>query len=233
MTTFSQLVDDMTKELLRPDLRNTIVAFTNQTIRECHLKQPDGVAILFESNRQEVEWTVPSLPAVWPIPFVTRFQRMQTAFYKERNCLAKKKDPNKALRNGVNSYDPFWYRTGGFFAFNGINAGETVQIGYYEYPARLKYYPDDSSRPCNFNFETELYTYNTASNVNDTTRATARDLCTNWLLLRWGESVIKAGVRLKVFARLGDDTRAKLMYGPFENLRKGMIASESTEEDML
>lgn len=232
MSTFSEIVDELKVELVRPDFTAAIVDYLNLTIRESHQKKinADVAPVLYESNRVEDEATVTSLPAVWEIPNVARFQMFETAYYPISGRYALKRHVTRTFEQGNNPLDPFWYRAGGYITFNGVNVGETVKLTYFQYPARLKYYEvtTPQSRPAVYNFETDTYTYATAYDVNDATRENARNLVTNWLLLNHVE-IMKQGVRAKVWARLGETDRAKMGFSLYESLRLGLIGSEINE----
>lgn len=253
MTTFSQLVDEIAAEMVRPDMRTRgdIQEYTNQVIRELHTKRQtngNSMAILFESNRLEDEVEIAELPAIWEIPAVARFQRFETAYYVERGCYARKKHPDRNLLSGIGNSDPYWYRSGSGIVFNGINEGETIKLSWFEFPRRLAYYMQQSDptpipnpapsmalaapRPATWDYETEAFAYATAYDVNATTRENARNLTTNWVLQRWS-TVVKEGVRAKIFKRQGEESRAKMTFSLYESLREGMHSSEAFEEGVM
>jgi len=230
MTTFSQLVDDMVLEHLRPDLRVTIASYANQTIRELHSRKGNSEPILFGANRLEVEFMFPSAPAVWPIPSGPRFQRMETAFSAVRGQYYTERALSRIYKD---NQSPFcWYRSGSSFVFSNAEASEVMKISYFEFPRFLTYYTA-ALRPAVWNPETEEYTYLAAYDIDDSTRENARDLTTNWILERWGEAVVKQGVRAKIFSRLGDGDRARMSYSAFESFREQMNASEEWQQNAL
>lgn len=229
MSTFSQLIDELTLEHKRPDLRSVIEAYLNLTTREVHFQPLTGASILYESNRLEDEWTVPSLPATWPIPNAPRFQRFETAYYKNRGCYAHKKHPTRALEHGIDALDPYWYRSGQYLIFNGISVGDAVKQSWFEFPQRLIYY-SEAVRPATYNIQSDAFTYLPSYDVDAATRLAAEILVTNWLILRWAE-VLKQGVRAKIFARLGEESRAKMAFSAFESLRRGLNTTEANEDN--
>src|SRR5882757_6030616 len=162
MSTFSQIIDELVVEHLRPDLRVTITEYLNQTIREVHNKPvsssqaPDPV--LYESNRVEEIFTVPDTPPSWSIPDVTRFQRFETAWYTSQGVYSQKRHPSRAFQHGVNPCDPYWYRAGSYIVMNGAAQGEEVKLSYFQFPRRLTYYAV-ALRPATFDIETGTYTY--------------------------------------------------------------------------
>lgn len=237
MTTFSQLVDEMTIELIRPDLLDTITSYVNQTIRELHARRADSSPILFASNRIEAEWTVAASPAVWPVPSVTRFQTMEAAYCEALDAVFKPRNPGRINEEQFAPSNRFYrYRTGPAFAF-GDRArlsliGHTIKLSYFEFPRLLKYY-EPAARPAIWDMETESFAYADAYDSTAELRATAELLTTNWILLRWGESVVKQGVRAKVFARLGEQERSKTSYSAFEAMREAMNGNEGWITDSL
>lgn len=232
MSTFSEVVDELTVELVRPDFKVAIADYLNLTIRESHQKKVNNevVPVLFESNRVEDAVTVVSLPAIWDIPNVARFQYFETAFFPATGYYAHKRSVTRIKEDGPNSLEPYWYRAGSYIAFNGIGVGEDINLTYFQYPARLKYYPVaiPQTRPAVYDFEADTYIYATAFDVSPTTRENARNLVTNWLLLNHVE-IMKQGVRAKVWARLGETDRAKMGFSLYESLRLGLIGSEINE----
>lgn len=232
MSTFSEIVDELATELVRPDFKVAITDYLNLTIRETHQKKSnsDVVPVLFESNRVEDTVIVASLPAIWDIPNVARFQYFETAFFPATGYYAHKRAITRIREDGPNSQEPYWYRAGSYIVFNGVRVGEDVNLTYFQYPARLKYYAatNPQTRPAVYNFETDTYTYASAFDVNATTRENARNLVTNWLLLNHVE-IMKQGVRAKVWARLGETDRAKMGFSLYESLRLGLIGSEINE----
>lgn len=230
MSTFSQTVDEFLVEMVRPDLLVFMCDALNQVIREQHIHPDSGMPIFYMDNRVEVEWTVPDpLPAVWSIPSVPRFQFFESAYYPSQGRYAKPGvDLKRVFENGVDAYAPYWYRSGPAIVFNGLAVAEVAQFSYFEYPRRLLYYATATPqlRPAIYNIETGAYTYATSYDVNATTRENARNLVTNWLLLRWPE-LLKQGMRAKYFARIGEDGRSKIAYSTYQAMRMGLVTSES------
>lgn len=225
MTTFSQTIDELVREHVRPDLRPTIVAYLNQTIRELHSDSNSGAPLLFDANRKEAEWTVPSDPASWPVPSVARFQQFETAYYVGPGVYALKRHPSRAFERGIDNEEPYWYRAGAYVIFSGIKKDQKIKMTYFEFPPVLVYY-ESAQRPAVYDVETDGYTYLPSYDIDETTRENARNLTDNWLLNRWPE-VVKQGCRAKIFSRLGEETRAKMSYSLYESQRQGLKASES------
>lgn len=237
MSTFSQIVDEMVAEHIRPDLRASIVAYTNQTIRELHGRRNDGSPILFTGNRVEELWAVDATPALWPIPSVARFQRLETAFMVERGQYAFERSLSRVYEESQNADTRYyWYRSGAFVAFGdrmgSLSTDDSIKLSYFMFPPLLKYYAE-GSRPATFDVETEEFTYHADYDVSDETRAEAEAKSTNWILLRWGEAVVKQGIRSKIYSRMGEIERGRLAYSHFESMREQMLTSETWQQNPL
>lgn len=230
MTTFSQLIDEMVAEHLRPDLRIAITSYANQTIRELHSRKGNSEPILFGENRNEVEFTFPSAPAIWPIPSTTRFQRLETAYSPVRGVYYVERSLSRVYKENEN---PFcWYRSGPNFVFSMAEASEVMKISYFMFPRFLTYYAT-ADRPATWDAESETFSYHADYTATAELQAEAESLTTNWILLRWGEAVVKQGIRAKVFSRLGDGDRARMSYSAFESMREQMNASEEWQQNAL
>lgn len=231
MTTFSQLVDEIVVELLRPDLRTTAASYLNQTIREVHMHEQTQLPIYFESNRLEDEGTVATLPALWDIPSVPRFQALETLYYPDFGEYARKRHPSKIRLQKSLDFPYYWYRTGSAIALGGLEVGHDYEISWFEYPRTLTYYAA-ASRPMTYATDSDTPTYNTvgAIDYNSTPelQAEAERLTTNWLIQRWAET-LKQGVRNKIWVRLGEETRLRASYSIYSGLRAQLINAESME----
>lgn len=229
MTTFSQLIDDVVLEHLRPDLLVTITSYANQTIRELHSKPRDSAPLLFHSNRVELEYTTVAEPAVWEIPNVTRFQRLETAYLPVIGEYVRERSLSK-----LNDYDNYvkyaWYRSGPTIAFTNLVTGTEVQLAYFEFPRNLPYIAP-ASRTVTWSELTESFSF--TGTPTDEQKETILALNTNWIIERWGEAVVKQGIRSKVFARLGDADRSRMAYSQYESMREQMQASELWQQNAL
>lgn len=220
MTTFSQVVDDLAiHELKRPDLLASISSWLNQTIRDVHSKsQPARSAVLFGENRVEEEFAPSTLPAVWPIPVIQRFQQLEAVYAPQRGVYLEQKNPAVALRASQNPFDRYyWYRSGSNIVFNGVAAEEPLRLTYFQFPPMLLYYKL-SERPAVYDLESDEY------NVSDSfggTPAEALALTTHWLLQRHSEA-LKVGVRHKVYIRMNSLEQAKLVWSDFESTREAI-----------
>jgi hypothetical protein len=228
MTTHSQLVDDMVRETKRPDLLADISDYLNQTIRELHFTPDRGNAITYRDNLREIQLTANAEEGYsWTIPNPHLFQQMVAVRYDSlfsRDAMytyADERVPGRAMNNSLEYY----YRAGNLVFFSGYGGlNSVISLAYYEYPRRLKYYPA-GSRPVEWGDELMSWTYDPAFDTDDEMRLDARNLCSNWVLLRWRD-VVAEGLKAKVYKRLSDDGRARTSYSLYSQMRQGLFTSE-------
>jgi len=229
MTTFSQLVDEAISETKRFDLATEIAAYVNQTVREVHFRSDTGSVLYYRDNLQEQLLTATSDDSFgWDIPNPAIFQGLVGVQYADqwdpdRNCQgvwAVEVTPSRNMQHYKHSF----YRIGGGFAFaNYGSTGSRIKLAYFQYPPRLKYYTV-ANRPASWDDATG-WTYGTGYDTDDETRAAARALVTNWILLRWHD-VISEGIRAKVYKRVSDEVRGRTAYSLYNTLRQGLWTSE-------
>lgn len=229
MTTFSQMVDELTLELVRPDLRDTICSYLNQTLREVHFDEKTEMPVFYGDNRFEAEAYFNTNPVVWPIPFVSRFQALDVIYlpwcgeYAVQRTLRRIHDSEDRTRF-------YWYRTGPAIAIGGI--GQVIpsaQIAWFEFVRNLAFFPA-GTRPATFKRDSGEWEFHNVGGTDygstPSLREQALEMSTNWLLERWSE-IIKAGVRNKVYIRLGEQERARTTYPIYSTGRKQIINTES------
>jgi hypothetical protein len=229
MYTFSQLVDEMVSETKRPDLVTEIGRYVNQTIREVHFTEDRGGAVFYHDNFRE-ELLVANVESgmTWQIPEPTQFQKLQVVRFMSvydddgRPKFAHLVRPSRRM----NDFCEFYYQSGNIFVFSGYGGlNSAIALGWYEFPRGLVY-KSEANRPASFDIELG---WSYADGINtDELQAAARELTTNWLLMRWPD-VISEGVRAKVFKRLSDDVRARTSYSLYQSLRHGLWTSEVSE----
>jgi len=225
MTTFSQLVDDVTLELLRPDMRNTIASYTNQTIRDVHFRPNMNMAVLYDANRVETEETITAEGTwLWAIPSNTRFQDIEAIYIAELGTYVKRKNPRIALEQ---SFEPdanlYWYRSGPAIAVSGVALGWTAKFSYHLFPRTLGYKPTAGAdaRLIRFDPDTDSYVLIAGGEPSES----QLELETHWVLQRWADTV-KEGVRAKIWKRLGDMERTRMAYSAFESMRTSIWNTE-------
>lgn len=229
MTTFSELVDKMVAETKRPDMRVEIATYLNQTLRELHFEPSRGNSIFYKDNYREslLSCNVES-GFSWTIPSPQNFQAVLAARYDSvyadgEQVWAKEMRPGPAMAREQNAF----YRGGGALFFKNYGGiGSSISLSWYEFVPALKYYAV-ADRPATYDVESGWY-YKTSYDVDDTTRETAQNLVSNWILLRWS-IVIEEGLRAKVYKRVADETRARTSYSLYSTLRQGLYTSETAD----
>jgi len=232
MTTFSQLIDMLVEESLRPDMRPFMRNALNLTIREQHFILDGGgketAPVGFTDNLREELVEATSDDFTWPIPVPARFQMMEAVYYAMYGRYATERKPS-SLRQFVDSDDGGqygYYRTAGQLAFTNFGGvGSQIMLAWFEFPKTLTYYAA-GARPATWDEESESWTYLPSYDVSDATREEARNLCTNWMLERWADLLL-AGLRAKIYARLADEVRMRTSYSTYQGLRVGLLATET------
>lgn len=222
MTTYSQLVDDIVKELVRPDMKVAVASYTNQTIRELHFKPNQNSPIQYDANREEDVLAIDTDTSwSWPLPSATRLQSIESVYLDDLGIYVPERNPRIALRP---SYEPFAevyrYRSGPVLVLSGVSAGWTGKVSYFMFVRSLGYLPV-ANRVIVYNAATDTYVLV----AGGTPTQEQLDTETNWMLQRWPETV-KEGVRAKVWKRIGDVDRSRLAYSSFESSRESVWNSE-------
>jgi hypothetical protein len=223
MTTFSQVVDDMVLELLRPDLRASITTYVNQTVREVHFKPNIAAPILFDANRVEDVLNINTdSPWLWDLPSATRFMDIEALYINELARYADRKNPRLAKEASFEPFaDIFWYRSGTQIAVSGVSNGQTANISYFMFPQIHAYQLAGVTRIVLYDPVLDTYTLNPSGVPNQV----QMDAATNWVIQRWPD-VIREGVRAKVWKRIGDEGRARMAYSAYESFRNGLWLAE-------
>ncbi len=228
MSTFSQIVDEAIQETKRPDLLVEATAYLNQTIREVHFRPDINAPLSYRDNFRETQIVSTVEGGMsWDIPNPATFQRMAGVRYpdiwnRDGNQWAKEKVPSR----GLQPEDMFYYRVGSTFVFSNFGAvGSRIDLGWFEFPNRLKYYPI-AQRPAMY--DDELGWLFAAAIVSPEQRALARLRTSNWLTLRWHD-VLLEGLRAKIYKRVSDEARQRVSYSLFQQLRQGLWISETVE----
>lgn len=228
MTTFSQLVDKMTLETKRLDLRGEIATYLNQTLRELHMEPTKGNVIHYRDNlKEDIQIATTEEGFYWDVPNPAVFQgivgcRYDSVLDQNGNSVwaTEMMSPNRGMADR-----PYWfYRSGQRVFFKGYGGVMgIISLAWYEYPRSLKWH-DALSRAASYDDEAG-WTYAAEYDVDDTTRQIAQALVSNWLLLRW-PTVIEEGLRAKVYKRLSDTERARTSYSMYQTLRQGLYTGE-------
>ncbi len=225
MTTFSQLVDDLVVELVRPDLRITMATYANQTIREIHSRPQTRSQTFFDANRMEYEETIAADgPWLWTIPSVTSFQKLEAVYLPEMDLYIRERTPSVAHRESAEPFREFyWYRSGDKIAVAGPLVGLKLQLSYFQYPRTLSYKAAEI-RVVRFDVDTDAYVLVAGGGTPTEDQLL---LETSWPLQRWPDS-IKEGVRAKTYKRIGDNDRTRMSFSAFEAMKEVIWNSESS-----
>jgi hypothetical protein len=227
MSTFSQIVDKIILETKRPDMKSDIISYLNQTMRELHTEPTRGNAAHYETNlKEDVLLSDSDSNFYWEIPKPQVFQGIRSVRYDSlldrhgNQVWAEPIQPSRAM-NGV---DYFFYRSGSRFYFRGYGGlQKLISMAWYEFTPSLDYYAK-ALRPAEWSNSTG-WTYLTAYDTDETTRAVARALVGNWILDRW-DTVVEEGLRAKVYKRASDDSRARTCYSLFKQMHQNLYTSE-------
>lgn len=225
MTTFSQLVDELTKELVRPDLKSLIASSINQTIREAHTGDK-GQRYLFSSNRVESLLTVPDGSQGvynWLIPNARLWQKLDSIYYTRTGVYPIEGGPKRV--HDFNANCAVWYRSGDYICMKGYGSdGDEIQVSLFYYPAALKYH-DSNTALATFDLE-DGWKY--AASVDPSTYDSIQALYSNWILMRWTDYV-REGCRTKIFRRLGDQVRGTMSYSAWQDGRRQLQQQEQID----
>lgn len=227
MTTFSQLVDEIVREVGRPDLRGEVGTYLNQTIREMHFEPERGKAFDYRDNLRELQLTADVDTGFgWDIPDSGTFQRVLAVRYDSIYAVDSKTQYAEELEPGpgLAGRTRFWYRAGQRINFAGYGSiGSKISIAWFEYPRRLKYF-QPNGRPAQYDSDLG-WTYAPEFDTPEL-RPAAQAFVTNWLLMRWVD-VVSEGVRAKIYKRVADEQRARTSYSMYKTLCNGVYTAET------
>jgi len=216
--TFSALVDDVLARSLRKDRLQDVIAYARATIRECL------VLSFFDQDLIEDQIVADATPFLWARPqkaralLVVRYNQ-----YDRRNNLivGKERKPGQADRNDTH----YFYMSGNSYVIAGATVGETLDIAYYAYASKFKYYSEDTDKPAQFDADTELWTYHDNYDDTEVTQLQARELVSHWLLFHWFDLIVE-GTLAKLYKQVGD-ARSKAAYGLYKSMQNDLKAGES------
>lgn len=234
MTTFSQLVDRIANEIVRPDMINMLPAYLNQTIREVHANAQTNMPVFFSENRKEELLTVDALTDetgafVWSLTLPALLQKIEAVWYGRIGRYVYEGNPRTALN--TNPFNPnaeyFYYRVGTNLVFaKAGGVGDKIRLSYFLFPRSLVYY-EASARPAYWDNENQQFMIKAGQ-----IPATAFDLTTNWILQKH-EEMLAEGLRAKAYKRMDDAARARMCYSQYESMRLSMQNTESLNVDSI
>lgn len=220
--TFSACVDEIVAESGRVDKKPLISDYVNTTVRECQ-----GIA-LFSNDLVEDQQIPTADPFTWPKP--NQFMKIKAVKYGNGEW-PDFAQPGK----GQTDKDYYYYGSGSDVVFFGCGStsSDTVNIAYYAYLPRLKYFAV-GHRPATWDVESSSWTYYdlTADGLLDYTilanQQTAIDLVTHWLLYRHYD-LCKEGGLAKIFKNVTDTVRSGMAFSLFSTLKNDLLHFEAHE----
>lgn len=216
INTFSAAVDDVLVRAQRPSRQADAIAYIRQSLRECQILS------LFERDMVEDQFVATAAPHVFIVP--DKFRMLRTLRYNIPTANQAFTYPKERLPGKVQEGEIYYYyRAAGDYFFAGVAVGTTIDIAYYSYFRKLPYYAL-GLRPATFDLETEEWSYHADYDIDDTTRETARNLVTNWLLTDWYDLIVEGGLA-KLFKTVGD-ARAPATFGLYKSLQKDLKKGE-------
>lgn len=231
-TTFSQLIDKVIALIGRPDQTADAAGWMNSTIRELH-SDSDGAPIHYQKNQIDLILTADKeTDFVWVPPANT--QIIRTVKYITNTdsdgepIYPQGLNPGRAQRTQTE----FYYRNAdnvAFAGYGGLNA--MIAIAYYRYLLGLDYFAK-GLRPAEFlNGVTVYFDLTSSGGINydldDTNRALADQLTTNWMMNDW-EETLSTGSRQKGYADSGDNDRSRSLFARYRNQRIQLALAEGT-----
>lgn len=229
MKTFSEFVDSMVVETMRPDRIITIAEALNATIREIHFNSANGPytgPVRFSENLVEDTFTASGeAPYVWPIPNHQNFMDISAIMDTRSRKAVAYRTPGTLQPRGTD-FTPAgsWYRSGPTIVFDNIRVGVPLAIAYYTYLPRLTYFPV-GSRVIQENLDTGEYELVAGGGV-PTEEQIAKE--SNWMIQRH-LSALRQGILAKLYIQLNDLERGRLAYSAFETAKSGIQIVEATE----
>lgn len=238
MTTVSQLVDRVAREVVRPDALTLLPGYLNQTIRELHTHAQSNMPVFYDDNRQEDRIQVSVVDDltgafVWTMPRPTLLQNIESVYYESIGKYARKGNPKTSMQRSIFNIDSayFWYRVGNSIAFAKTGGvGAFIRVSWHEYPRAVAYQSfKDSNR---IEFKESLGRYVLVNQDDATPTAEQLATVTNWVIQRH-EEMLAEGMRAKMYKRMGDDGRARTHYSQYETSRLGVQNNESINFDVV
>lgn len=208
---FSSIVDDVIVTTGRAAAIRSIISAANLTVREC---QTFG---LFARDLLEETFVGDVVPFIWTRP--NYFRSVRTAKYMTSCEFPKLLLPGK-YQDGQSYY---YYAADDYYAFVGLQVGETLAMANYYWQKALIYYSRLSqvtttwaggpyaTRPAYFDQAVEQWMYLNGTNNgyvsilgDPVEEALRRKNTTNWIITDWRDMVL-SGTKAKIFKSFGDD----------------------------
>lgn len=216
---FSEAVDEVVRQSGRPARRAEIATFVNATIRECNS------LAYFLRQMIEDQLTTSAAPFIWTRS--TKFHTFRTVEYPAQTGFLVNSIWPKLLLPGKHLEDEihYYYFSGDSVVFAGLEVSGLINVAYFEYFKRLKDYVDPTTRPAVWDFETETFTYLSAFDNNETERANARDLTSNWILQYWNHLIVE-GAKAKIYLTTKDIDRSRPSFALYKSYQDDLLKME-------
>ena len=215
MFTFSQLVDNVISRCQRPDRQLDIEGYMNQTLRDLN------EVAYFARDLAEEQITISQLPALWTRP--TNLRIIKAVYYPLSDIWPRCVQPGKFQ----NKFTAFYYATGQQFAFSGLGAGDKINIAYYTFVRRFKYFAA-GSRPASYDEDTQTWTYVDPQPTTEEEAEVLQLRCSNWLLFTYPDCVME-GTLAKVYKSVDDKSRASTSYSLYMQMQAKLQSTERHE----
>ena len=230
---FSELVDTVIRRTNRPDFKEDIIAYVNETMRAVQndsLFTRDMVEdVAYDINKEE-NIVEPLNVYVWKRP--PRMRQLRAVAYENRMGMDRYYPVNIPPSNTQLPHDSYYYGSGDSIVFCDSAGLFIIKVAYYQNFRTLKYY-EEGKRPAVFNTDTEQWSYlNENGEYVDTledevAEQQARELVSNWLLMDY-QGLLINGANTKVFSVL-NDPRNKVEYSNFQTALKDLRRIEKYE----
>lgn len=222
---FSELVDAVKLQTSKLKRQSDIISYANSTIQESALLKT------FYRDMTEEQLVTTAEPHIWTFP--NNFRGIQAAKLpidinngRGEPIYFKSSVPGKRQRE----LDYFYYASMNYVVFSGASSGATIDLAWYGYPWPLQYY-EVGSRPAVYDPEAEIkgtepWTYLPEYDDSDANREIARNLVSNWLLLRWNNLVLE-GTKAKLFRTQSEDNfKSTSTYSEYKDMQKKLMLVE-------
>ncbi len=212
---FSELVDDIAKVARRQVDIPYITQQVENTIREMQEMH------LFDKDFVEDQWVVTSVP--FSVNRPRGLRRIQTLNYNKL-IWPKFIRPSRRIIDETHYY----YASTTYLVFNGVNVGDTINIGYYQWIFPKLYYAN-GARPAVYDRVADTWSYLQGSSYVSTLGSVSLDEAAQSKVIDWilkdHRGVVLEGALAKSLLKV-DDTRAKGAFALYKELQIGFLNSE-------
>jgi hypothetical protein len=232
---FSKAVNDALAITARMDRKDSAVLFANSTIRDLQ------VSGYWYKDRKEVKVPITAHnPFIWDLP---RDLRVVESVRYNNGIYPRFIKPGSLQGDSSGDYYYFGPTYGAFF--NSDFASE-MDISYFSYAPRLKYYEDEMPKPARYNEDTNAWEYYNAETreyfphitkvmpdtgliyIDIEAEEQARAKVSNWLLEDWYDAVV-AGIVRQIFNIVDVQDQSKKWYAIYQEYRRNLDLGSRNE----